>query len=348
MTIWLYILFAFTVVSVFLEDYLKDRDKLCIYIAIVTSMLVFAAMRDVTTTPDSDAYEEMFYGKSNIFAHFVEPTFTLIADIVRFLGYGVGAIFLIYAIINIVTKGFLIYKISMFPLTAVCAYMSHQYLLHDMIQIRAGAAAAFLFMAVYYIIKEKKIYAAIAIGVAILFHFSAALGLVLLFYNNKPLDNLRMWILRCVLPVGLLLYAIKFNVFSIIPGFIGGFKMEVYKSQAETGMMSSASLVDDPLILLRMFVFGYTLYFYNTIKEYTEYAPILLKVMGTSLFIFLMFSCTNRIFAYRLSELLYIADPIVMTFMIYTIRPAWVGKTIIVAANAAVILWCVKVLQYVQ
>ena len=97
-----------------------------------------------------------------------------------------------------------------------------------------------------------------------MFHFSAALGLVLLFYNNKPLDNLRMWILRCVLPVGLLLYAIKFNVFSIIPGFIGGFKMEVYKSQAETGMMSSASLVDDPLILLRMFVFGYTLYFYNT------------------------------------------------------------------------------------
>jgi hypothetical protein len=311
-------------------------------------MLFFAAMRDVTTTPDSEAYEKMFYGKSNIFANFVEPTFTVIADIVRFLGYGVGAVFLIYAIINIVTKGFLIYKISMFPLTTICVYISHLYLLHDMIQIRAGAAAAFLFMATYYIIKERKIYAAIAVGVAILFHFSAVLGLVLLFYNNKPLDNLRMWILRCVLPAGLFLYAIKFNIFSIVPGFIGGLKMEVYKSQAEMGMMDSISLVEDPLILLRILVFGYTLYFYNTIKEYTEYASILLKIMGTSLFIFLMFLCINRIFAYRLSELLYIADPVIMTYMIYTIRPVWVGKTIIVVANAAVIFWCVEVLKYVQ
>ena len=76
------ILLFFTCLSLsFFEERFKERDKVIMYILLGLAMIVIAGMREVGSTPDSDAYEAMYYAKDgDITILLTEPSFSLIVS----------------------------------------------------------------------------------------------------------------------------------------------------------------------------------------------------------------------------------------------------------------------------
>ena len=309
-------------------------------------MIILPATKDVIDTPDAMNYEYMFYGSNAIIELMTEPSFLLIASILRSSGFTVAALFAVYAIINISIKGRWIFKMSPFPILTLFIYISYIYILHDLIQIRVGAALAFGLISLYYYCNDKKWIAVIMIGFATFFHYSSILLALIFLFSNKPLTLKWKIILYCIVPFGLFLCIMKLNLLSFIPSFAGGEKLDAYKELAEKGKMDEASLID-PILWIKILAYLTALWFYDYIKEKSQHISLFIKLMGLSLLIELSLLYTNAIIAYRLSELFCIVDPFVITSLIYLFHPSWIGRSIIVFFSAFSVGYCIFALNYI-
>ena len=83
------ILFCFTVVLAFCEDYLKDSHKIYILAGYAIFMIILATTKSVGDTADALVYEQMFYNNNVTFVQLItEPTYIYISRMVRALGGG--------------------------------------------------------------------------------------------------------------------------------------------------------------------------------------------------------------------------------------------------------------------
>ena len=347
MTLLYFIIFFVCCIFALTENYLKDRDKKIIYVILCGLLILLPATKSVIDTPDAENYETMFYGRnSKILQELTEPTFTQISSFLNRYGFSVSALFAVYALINIAVKGSLIYRMSPMPALTLCIYVSYLYILHDLIQIRAGAAVAFILFSIFLYCERKRIWAFVFIGVATLFHYSAIILFVIVFLDNKSLSTRGRWILASVVPIGLLLFLLRFDILSLIPSFMGGEKLEIYKDMSEEGKMDEISLVN-PILWIKCSVYLLAIYFYDVIKERNKYLPIFLKLMGVSIFVYLIFAKMNAVIANRFSELFCIVEPFILTSLANVARPLWLSQLMIVVLNLMVAGWCVFVLEYI-
>lgn len=343
------IVFAICILFVFLEDYLKKEDKLVTYIALCVMMVLLPATKDVIDTPDAQNYEDMFYRTSSLGIYtelMIEPSFLFISDTLRNAGFSVSALFACYAIIAIVIKGFFFYKMSPTPILTMTIYFSTLYILHDLIQIRVGAAMAFGLGALYYYCNDKKILAAILVGLATFFHYSAILLGVMFLFNNKPLTTKWRILLFSIVPLGFFFCVMKLDLLSLIPSFDGGEKIEIYRELSERGQMEEVTLIN-PILWLKTIVFLTALWYYEFLKDKNKYLPLFIKLMGLSLFLELILLYTNAIMAFRLSELFCIVEPFIITSLITLFRPIWVGKAAIVFVSILTAFYSIFVLDYI-
>ena len=329
------------------ENYLKDRDKKIIYIILCGFLIFLPATKSVIDTPDAESYETMFYGRNNkILQELTEPTFTQIASFLNYYGFSVSALFAIYALLNIVVKGSLIYRMSSMPALTLCIYVSYLYILHDLIQIRAGAAVAFILFSIFLYCERKRIWAFVFIGVATLFHYSAIILLIIGFFDNKSLSTRVRWILSLIVPIGVLLYVSGINILTLIPSFVGGEKIEIYKEMSEAGRMDESTLIN-PILWIKCLVYLLAIYFYDVLKQENKYLSLFLKLMGVSILVYFIFAKVNAIIANRFSELFCIVEPFILTSFANLARPIWLSRFMIVVLNLMVAGWCVFVWKYI-
>ena len=98
---------------------------------------------------------------------------------------GVNALFMTYAFISIVIHLPALWKLSKLPLLTLTIYISYYYMMHEMVQMRAGVAAGLFLWAIYFYVEKKKLMSLACILVGFLFHYSAAAGLVLFLLKDK-------------------------------------------------------------------------------------------------------------------------------------------------------------------
>ncbi len=346
MTFSYIILLLIGMLFVFLEDFLEEKDKIIIFIAICGIMILVPAFKDVHDTPDAINYEEMFYGTNAITGLLTEPSFLIISGILRSLGFTVSALFTVYAIIAINIRGRFIYRMSPLPILTLFIFISYLYILHDLIQIRAGAALAFGIGALYYYSNGRKRMALAMIGIATMFHYSAILLCLIFLFSNKPLTLKWKLLLYSIVPFGLILCILKLNLISFIPSFAGGERLEVYNDLAEKGQMDEASLIN-PILWIKILVYITALWFYDFLKDMNQYLSLFIKIMGLSVLIELTLLFTNAVLAYRLSELFAIVEPFIITSFVYLFRPMWIGRMVIVMVSTAASLYCIFRLEYI-
>jgi hypothetical protein len=155
-------------------------------------LMVIAAFRGDGDS-DYSGYIEMF-NRQDFFV--VEPTFTLISYIVRtFLGGNVIYLFIIYAILGVTIKLFAIKQLSELWFLSVVIYVSNFFILHEMTQIRAGVASAFLLLCVKPIYERNGKMFLLFTTIACLFHYSAIIILPLWFLTTNPKKT---WLLLSV------------------------------------------------------------------------------------------------------------------------------------------------------
>ena len=319
-------LFAVTVVMAFLEDYLKEIHKIVILAVLATLMVLLATTKSIDHTADGTIYEHIFYNNYEILTQLTtEPTFLWLSRLVLALGGGLIWMFLIYALIAIPTKLKALYGMTPYIFTALIIYIPIYYELHDLIQIRAAAACAFLLLALNPLSNKRYWTATLLMIIAILFHYSSVVFIPFLFIGNRQLGYNSRLVVACVIPVCFVIYLMGKDLFSLIPSSILGGKLDYYQKTSEKGEWEMALLYKNVYFMLKVAMMYLCLYFYNHIVENNRLAPLLLNLFLASILSPMLFS-TIPVIASRVSDMYGIIDCIVFTFALYLFSPRYLAR----------------------
>lgn len=326
-------LFAITVVLAFMEDRLKEVHKTGILIGYVLFMILLATTKSIEHTADAIGYEEMFlYNDNMLFEIATEPTFIYLSRAVLALGGTIVTMFFLYAVLTIPAKMRALHQMTPYIFTALVVYIPIYFEVHDMIQIRAAAAAMFLLWALLMLADHRYWMSALLAICATLFHYSSIAYLPLLLIGNRRLNLVWRIVVACLVPFCFTLYFLKLDLFQLIPAAIIGGKLDFYQKAAETGEWEELSAPYLNLYFLAKCAMLYLcLYYYDVIVAKNRLAPILINTFASSICILLSMA-TIPVIAGRISDLYGIVDCIVFTFLLYLVSPRYMARAAITVA----------------
>ena len=318
-----------TIILCYLEDYIK-RYRSFLYILMGFVMVLIAGLREIGLDPDSENYEYSFqhYYQSSEMG-MVEPSFTLISAVLNVFTDNVHLLFLVYAFLGVTIKLYAFKKNLQCIFVPLMLYISFYFVLHEMTQIRAGVVSALFLLAVYYIAKKEKRKALLLIIVGSFFHYSSLALLPILMFGNKDFNRKENIMIALLIPLSYLIYfgGISMLLNTDIP--LIGNKLAIYQQAMEKGKMTVNINVFDPVHLVSVMLFYYTLYFRKTITAFNENYNVVIKIVALGLFLHTSLAFLP-VLALRISQLYSIVNIFLFSGIVYTFKQKWMGITILV------------------
>lgn len=266
-------------------------------------LILIAGLRPIGIDGDSLNYIGVL-GVSLSEANFIdkEPTFWIINEFNKILFTGNNqTFFLIFAIIGVTLKILAIQKLSLLPIFSVFTYVCLYFILHEMTQIRAGIATAIFLLAIPDIYNRNLKSFLFKTILAMMFHYSAVLMLLVYFLNPHKINFKIFGFLPII---GVIFMLVGINVITILnpflfilPDFIAN-KIELYILLLDDGKFSEINVFN--------FYYGSLLVLYCTMILYynyfkSQYDILFIKIFGSMLFFF-YFSSAIPVLAFRISE----------------------------------------------
>lgn len=318
----------------FFEDR-KDRYTQFIFWSMIVVLIVCAGFRPLGVDFDSWSYVGLYqYAESDI----VEVSFWLLSTIIKATVDDVRVLFVVYALITVLIQAYAIRKLANDWLLALLILTSHYFIFQNMTQIRVAVSASIFLCAIYWLSQGKKWIYLLLIGIAILFHYSAAMLLPLVFFSNKDLTKKKRMILAAWIPVMYVLFFIGLDLIVSMPIPYIQSRMAAYEKLKETGLIGDDINPFNSLFLLRMAIFYYILFKYEHFKQFTPYLPVLLKVYCCSFCAFLGFS-SLPVFAGRASELFGIVEIFVFIQLVNAAQPKAFSRLMVVLLAFALLTY---------
>lgn len=320
----LLIILLCTILSM-IEDYIGKYRKY-IYVFIGFILMITAGLREVGFDRDSENYEHYFlHCNDALMGAFVEFSFLWLSRLVQLFSYNVHFVFLLYAILGISTKFYALSKLSKYWFLPVTILLGNYFLLQDMTQIRVSIVTGLILLSIIPLSKGQKKIGFTIILLCCFFHYSSIALFPLLFLNNKELTKKWIYLLYSIVPIGYIICLANINILTDIPIPYISDKVLYYQELHDRAIKGDEINVFNVVFLVKVFIYLYCIYFYETIKYYNKYISIQLKIMGVSIFSYLVLSFLPVI-AIRIGELYGIVDILVYTSIVYTIRPLWLSK----------------------
>ena len=331
MVISLILLFLTCMFLSFYEENIHERDKKILYVLLGFAMILIAGMREVGSTPDTEAYENMYYAKDgDLLALLREPSFDIITDILQSMSLGVNGLFFAYAIISVPIHLTALWKLSKMPLFTLTLYISYYYMMHDMVQIRCAVASGLFLWAVYFYVNQKKLHTLFFILFGTFFHYSAIAGLVIFFLGNG-FPKWQRYALYALVPVGMVVYFSHFDIFSFIPNEWGGQKLIHYRTMREKGMedlLEGWKFEINPLIWMRIVLFYCCIYYHDYLVKHFKYTTIAIKLQAVGFcFLFFVYGL-SKVVGNRMNDYFSVASILLWTASVYAFNPRIVGKIV--------------------
>jgi hypothetical protein len=206
---------CFSLLSVF--SFVKDNSKytkkifFVIYFFVVFVSFLCIIFR-ADTMADYDGYVRSFILYENNPSQYrgisLERSFGDISNIVITVFHSnVFFLFLIYTLLGFSIKMVLFFKMSKYPIATLLIYFSFFIYLHDFIQIRVACAITYFVFSIYFRSINKNILCLLFLLVSFYFHFSAAIGFIILFLKNDKIN------------IHLYIFALFFSYLVAIAGF---------------------------------------------------------------------------------------------------------------------------------
>jgi hypothetical protein len=239
--------------------------------------------------------------------------------------------FFTYALISIPLKLTLLWKLTPYVFTSLIVYAGIYYPMHDVVQIRCGAAIAFLLWAMIPLVKRQYFKAGILLAVATLFHYSSLAFLPIFFFGNMKINKYWKWLLGVSVPICLLLYFAGFSFINLIPQSLIGGKVDYYKDMSETGVSDSLVPYTQLRFMAEFALLYVFIFFYDTIEKHCTYAPILIKVLALGMAFHIMFADIEAL-GNRLHDLFGMFNVLAYTQCLYCFKPHYavrIGITLI-------------------
>lgn len=319
-------------IVLFLLSLIEERLEKCnkyIYMATGVILVLCAGLKEVGIDKDSESYEYYFnHYDDDLVAMSVEYSFIMLAKIANMFYDDVHVIFLLYAGLAVSIKFVAFRRLSDSWYLPLVVYMGYFFIYHEMTQIRASVVASLALLMLIPVAEGRKKRAALLFCFAVFFHYSAIALLPMLFLGNKEMGTRSRVLWAALIPLG---YAIYFAgvdfIFSLPIPYIGD-KLEAYQTLRDQGVIGEEINVFNAILLVTIAAYFYCLYFYDTIAQRFKYLPLVLKMTGISIFLFVVFAFLP-IVAYRVYALYGIANILLFTCIYYTINPAWLAKTVV-------------------
>lgn len=323
MIVLAFILYFLSLFFVIFTTKIKNVNKIT-FLVLFLLMIYIACIRDENSVNDYEVYIGVWrystYERTTI-----EASFLFIRDILRdHLQLHYQSIFIVYAILGVSTKVWGIKRLADHFYLALLVYISHFYILHELTQMRAGVAAGFILIALKPLYNKNLKYYLIFIGLATMFHYSAALMLPLWFLNRNKSNKYYYYFL---IPAGYIIYFLGIGFIQNIPIPYFQTKLEAYKNLAEEG--SDKINVFNALFLIRILIY-YVLVF-NREKIAKEYKMFyfLLNIYAISLFVLPALAAIPAI-AFRIHELMGVVEIILFSLLIYAFKPRVFGYVAVI------------------
>jgi len=272
-----------------------------------------------------------------------EASYHHVSDFVDAWLGDVRFVFLFYAVLAVGIKlsCLMCFIPRMVCFGSVLVYLSHFYMLHEMVQIRCGLAAAFFIAALCLKMRRAgnhrmaMIPSLALIAIASYFHYSAVMGFLAILLPVRGF-RLSFWAL-------LLGVAIVLNVFGVTASSVlGMLQVEIFLAMLEKYLISmeqGLNVVFNPLgvtMLVRYALYGLMLCVVS--KSRHVYWPItyLMKVYGIGLLLTLLFSDMPAL-AVRAGQFLFVAEIMLVPLLAYRqLRErAWLPILMFCGVNAA-------------
>lgn len=301
--------FAFFVVLAVQYELKPFRNNLFLILSVLLLGLL-AGLRGPEVSRDYETYQLNFdlikdvSQKSDVFTPLLEPGFTGIVMVFRFLftyNYGL-AIMLFFGIVSVLLKTISFKHLSVNPYFVILFYYSHYFLLHEMTQIRIGLASAIFFVSLIYYIKGNRRAFVMLILIATFFHYSAIMYLLLLLFDSRYFNK---YVYSVVLGLALILGVLKIPLLNYLGTFdLGSIstRLGTYAYFVESGNAESIN-VFNTLNLMNIAASLYLIIFIPN-QKLIEDKPLTLFLKCNILSIFLLsFLSGVPSLAFRFSEL---------------------------------------------
>jgi hypothetical protein len=296
------------------------QKKFISWVIIVLLALIAGFSGSISKDHDNyiAAYDQVVSG-----IYITDISFVLITRIIDLLFHNSRFMFLTYAILGVVLKIAGIKRLTELWFYSILVYFSLFYFLHEMTQIRAGVAAAFVLLSIPYIQERNLFKFLICAGIAIFFHFSAFALLPFYFLKNEKVE---LWY-YFLIPIGYILYFANANM-ALVAKIINVDIITLRYSQIK-GMIAQPINIFNVVMISRYLFSAILLWKWKYLKEKNQYAVLLIKFYILSCFLFIALADVPVV-AFRVSELIAIVEIIVIPFLIYLFRIQWIGKISVV------------------
>ena len=295
-------------------------------------LILIAGFRSEEVVRDYVNYVTYFHDQEFLV---VEPAFVVISKIIYLLlGPYPIYLFVLFAILGVSFKLIAIKQLTELWFLSLVIYLSNFFILHEMTQIRAGVASAFLLLCVKPIYDRDLKKFLLFAGLGFSFHYSAIVILPLWFLGIKT----RKKVLLFSLPIGYLIYFSGINLITTIPISVVQNKISMYQKLMELGDEESILInVFNLVFLARIAIFYFLLSKYELILFYNKYVPILMKIYCISLMSYLVLAFLPPI-ATRINELFAVVHIVLIPLIYYAFKPAWFSKSIVIFIGVCFLL----------
>ena len=280
---------------------MRIARKNLIFILLAFVLILVAGLRPLEHFRDTSNYLKIIHSDDGLFA--AEPTLWIINQVNKLLLGGVDQVFfLLYAFLGVSLTMLAIMRLSPMPWLSVIVYLCLFFVLHEMTQIRAGVAVAFFLLAIPDIANRNLKSYLIKTALAISFHYSAIVMILLYFISPSKKRILTYWFLPIIgflvattMPSGVLNFLEYIAVY--FPRAISS-KITIYLALYNSGAYETLNIFN-LYILSLIFIYYFSLFCISRFNN--SLSVILVKLLGIQIFVYYFFSILP-VFSLRISE----------------------------------------------
>lgn len=306
---------------------IKDNiNKQFLYIIIGIGLILFVVNLDRYAFPDFEEYQRYLKYADFGSGLMVEISFVLIKQVSEFLLGNSQFLFLIYLLLAVILKMEAIKQLSKFWFLSLAIYIASYWVLHDIIQIRQGVAAAFMLLSIKPLCDRDSKLFLLYCSLATFFHYSSVI-LFAFWFLSPYLKHTYLYLL--LIPLSIALMLMRFDLLSLMELLPDGYlysKIDGYRMTAEYGLkidsMTKEEYIAKAFTLFKitriLFVY-YMWYFIDNVMKRNRYALVLLKIYTIAIScMFLLWSVP--VVAGRIYEYLLVVQIVLVPLSVYTLN----------------------------
>lgn len=294
-------------------------------------LFVISAFRSEYVDRDYQNYLSLMHLSAVDISYPIEPTFKIISwfaiNIFRYDNF----LFVIYAAVIVYFKNKLIIKNSPFIILSLLVYYSNTFLLHDMTQIRVGAASAIAFVSLKYLIEKNKPKFFLFLLIACSFHYTAFLFIVALFFDARRISSRYIVIYSFMVVAVYVAYFFGVDVLTLLSYINIPYIQSKYSDySAQNASVDFVPInVYSALQFIHVAIVFYSFFAFRKIHASSEI--ILITKLYTLAPLALVLFSFIPVFSLRISELFSVAEIVLLPTLVALTKQKMISKLFVIA-----------------